>query len=227
MLRKADVLSLRSKQFDLQMDLSQGARSALKIIGAVCLLTLAACSAQKPQPAQPTEPVVQQPSSAAALQRWEAKGKLGVRSPKENGSANLIWQQANAANYRIHLSGPLGAGATSISGSPGGVSLQRGDEPAVFASNPAQLTEQIMGWPLPVSEMFYWVRGLAAPGAVSGQKKNSQGLLQSLQQAGWTLNFSGYQSVGPYKLPGKIKANTNNAAGPVSVTVVIKEWSPR
>ncbi|WP_226704949.1 lipoprotein insertase outer membrane protein LolB [Microbulbifer elongatus] len=220
MLRKADVLSLPSFQF------SQGAQRALQIVGAVLLLALTACSSQKPQPQQPPAQQAAQPQSAAALQRWEAKGKLGVRSPKENGSANLIWQQANA-NYRIHLSGPLGAGATTISGSPGGVSLQRGSDPAVMASDPAQLTEQIMGWPLPVSEMFYWVRGLPAPGAVAGQKKDSKGLLQSLQQSGWQLNFSGYQSVGAFQLPSRIKAATNNAAGPVSVTVVIKEWVPR
>ncbi|WGL16445.1 lipoprotein insertase outer membrane protein LolB [Microbulbifer bruguierae] len=200
-------------------------RRAPQLLLAILLLAIAACSSQKPQPTPPTTQN-SGAQSAASLQRWEAMGKLGVRSPKENGSANLTWQQANS-NYRIHLSGPLGAGATIISGSPGGVSLQRGSEPAVFASNPAQLTEQIMGWPLPVTEMFYWVRGLAAPGAVSGQQKNTQGQLQSLQQSGWQLNFSGYQAVGPYQLPTKIKAATNQAAGPVSVTVVIKEWLPR
>jgi len=224
MLRKAEVLSLPSLHIGISF--SRGAQRALRLLGATLLLTLTACSAQKQQPQQPPVPETVQPQTAAALQRWEAKGKLGVRSPKENGSANLIWQQANA-NYRIHLSGPLGAGATTISGSPGGVSLQRGSDPAVLASDPAQLTEQLMGWPLPVSEMFYWVRGLAAPGAVAGQQKNAQGLLQSLQQSGWQLNFSGYQSVGPYQLPSRIKAATNNAAGPVSVTVVIKEWLPR
>ncbi|WP_240914314.1 lipoprotein insertase outer membrane protein LolB [Microbulbifer sp. SH-1] len=194
-------------------------------MAALLLLLLAACSAQKPQPQQPPAQTAQT-QSAAALQRWEAKGKLGVRSPKENGSANLTWQQASG-NYRIHLSGPLGAGATMISGSPTGVSLQRGNDPAVFASNPAQLTEEIMGWPLPVSEMFYWVRGLVAPGAVSGEQRNAQGQLLRLQQAGWQLDFGGYQSVGPYQLPTRIKAATNQAAGPVSVTVVIKEWEPK
>ncbi|MCK7598345.1 lipoprotein insertase outer membrane protein LolB [Microbulbifer sp. CAU 1566] len=220
MSRKAEVLSLSS--FSLPY---RSAQRALQLTAALLLLGVVGCSSQKPQPEQPPAQT-SQAQSATSLQRWEAQGKLGVRSPKENGSANLTWQQANS-NYRIHLSGPLGAGATVISGSPGGVSLQRGNEPAVFASNAGQLTEQIMGWPLPVSEMFYWVRGLAAPGAIAGQQKNAQGLLQGLQQAGWQLNFSGYQSVGPYQLPTRIKASTNQAAGPVSVTVVIKDWQPR
>ena len=194
---------------------------------ALFLLAITACSSQQKQP-QPAEPAMPgaQPQSAAALLRWEAKGKLGVRAPRENGSANMIWQQANS-NYRIHLSGPLGAGATLISGSPTGVSLQRGDEPAVFAADAGELTEQVMGWPLPVGEMFYWVRGLPAPGAVASKQANSQGLLQSLSQAGWQLRFSDYQKIGAYHLPTRIKAATNQAAGPVNVTLVIKEWLPK
>ncbi|WP_295803702.1 lipoprotein insertase outer membrane protein LolB [uncultured Microbulbifer sp.] len=194
---------------------------------ALSLLAIGACSTQQQQPPAP-EPATTtaQPQSAAALLRWEANGKLGVRSPRENGSANMTWQQANS-NYRIHLSGPLGAGATLISGSPTGVSLQRGSDPAVFAADPSELTEQIMGWPLPVGEMFYWVRGLPAPGAVAGKQTNAQGLLQSLTQAGWQLRFSDYQKVGAYLLPTRIKAATNQAAGPVNVTLVIKEWLPK
>lgn len=188
------------------------------LLVALLALVLGACASQKPQP--PTAAG----QSAMQLQSWTIRGKLGVRSPTDNGSANLTWQQQAAAIYRIHLSGPLGAGATVISGSPGGVSLQRGDEPPLQARNPAQLTMDTLGWPLPATEMFYWVRGLPAPGGVSSQQRNPQGQLQSLQQAGWRLNFSEYQNRGPYVLPSRIKAETRGAAGPVKVTLVIKEW---
>lgn len=182
-------------------------------------LLLAACAGQQQRPPA----IGGQP--AAQLQHWTIKGKLGVRSPRDNGSANLSWQQQSAADYRIHLSGPLGAGATVISGSAAGVSLQRGDEPPLQAANPAQLTLQTLGWPLPVNEMYYWVRGLAAPGsAASNEQRNAQGQLLRLRQAGWQLNFTDYQSAGPYMLPTRIKAETTQAAGPVKVTLVIKEW---
>ena len=185
----------------------------------LCAVLLSACAGQQPKPPTAAE------QSVTQLQQWSIKGKLGVRSPTENGSANLNWQQQSAPNYRIHLSGPLGAGATVISGTSGGVSLQRGNEPPMHARNPAQLTMQMLGWPLPVDEMFYWVRGLAAPGsAAQGEQHNAQGQLVSLRQSGWQLNFSGYENRGPYVLPTRIKAQTNQAAGPVKVTLVIKEW---
>ena len=224
MLRKADLLTAPSFWKNNGIATSV-IRRGLFFLVTTALLFTTACSSQKTQPPATATPSTQS-QSAAQLQRWEANGKIGVRSPRENGSANLIWMQAGD-NYRIHLSGPLGAGATVISGSSSGVSLQRGSDPAVFAANPAQLTEQVMGWPLPVSEMFYWVRGIPAPGAVAGQQKNSRGQLQSLQQSGWQLTFADYTRAGPYTLPTRIKAATNQAAGPVTVTVVIKEWQPR
>ncbi|WP_020412552.1 lipoprotein insertase outer membrane protein LolB [Microbulbifer variabilis] len=196
------------------------------LLVATLALLVSACAGQKAkeQPAADTPQETATPTSVAQLKQWTIKGKLGVRSPADNGSANLTWQQSGAQNFRIHLSGPLGAGTTVISGSAGGVSLVRGDEAPVVARNAAQLTEQILGWPLPASEMFYWVRGLPAPGPRGAERHNDQGLLQSLQQSGWTLSFSDYRQNGPFTLPTRIKAQTNAAAGPVNVTLVIKDW---
>ncbi|WP_444929968.1 lipoprotein insertase outer membrane protein LolB [Microbulbifer sp. SSSA002] len=192
-----------------------------------CLaIIVSACSGQKPQPEpQPNERSEKPtPKTVVEFTQWNLKGKLGVRSPKENGSANLAWLQGGAENFRLHLSGPLGAGTTVITGSAGGVSLVRGSEAPVYARNPAQLTQEALGWPLPAREMFYWVRGLPAPGAKSGEKRNAEGQLQSLQQSGWALSFSDYRKEGTFVLPTRIKAQTNSPAGPVSVTLVIKDW---
>ncbi|WP_226645764.1 lipoprotein insertase outer membrane protein LolB [Microbulbifer variabilis] len=189
-------------------------------------LLISACAGQKtkePAAAEgPSETAA--PTSVVQLKQWSIKGKLGVRSPADNGSANLTWQQSGPQNFRIHLSGPLGAGTTVISGSAGGVSLVRGNEAPVVARDAAQLTQQTLGWPLPAREMFYWVRGLPAPGPRGAEKHNGQGELQSLQQSGWSLHFSDYQQNGPYLLPTRIKAQTNGVTGPVQVTLVIKEW---
>ncbi|WP_444919784.1 lipoprotein insertase outer membrane protein LolB [Microbulbifer sp. CnH-101-G] len=192
----------------------------------VLTLLISACAGQKTkEPAAAESPgETAAPTSVAQLKQWSIKGKLGVRSPADNGSANLTWQQSGPQNFRIHLSGPLGAGTTVISGSAGGVSLVRGNEAPVVARDAAQLTQQTLGWPLPAKEMFYWVRGLPAPGPRGAEKHNGRGELQSLQQSGWSLRFSDYRQNGPYLLPTRIKAQTNGVAGPVQVTLVIKEW---
>ncbi|MCO1333763.1 lipoprotein insertase outer membrane protein LolB [Microbulbifer sp. OS29] len=190
-------------------------------------LLISACAGQKTkeQPEKPGSTVENNaPQTVVEFTQWNLKGKLGVRSPKENGSANLAWLQGGAENFRLHLSGPLGAGTTIITGSAGGVSLVRGGQPPIYARNPAELTQEALGWPLPAREMFYWVRGLPAPGAKNGEQRNAQGQLQSLQQSGWALTFSDYRSEGSFMLPARIKAQTNGPAGPVLVTLVIKDW---
>lgn len=196
------------------------------LLVATLTLLFSACASQKTReqhtPGVPRDTAA--PETVAQLKQWTMKGKLGVRSPKDNGSANLIWTQNGVQNYRIHLSGPLGAGTTVITGSAGGVSLMRGNEPPVVARNASQLTAQTLGWPLPAAEMFYWVRGLPAPGAKGAERHNAQGQLQSLQQSGWLLRFSDYRQNGPYRLPTRIKAQTNASTGPVQVTLVIKAW---
>jgi outer membrane lipoprotein LolB len=208
---------------NLQRTLQQTLQRTLLVFTA---LTIVACASQQKEPQQPQLP--QSPNadkpSVEQLQSWTIKGKVGVRSTEENGSANLNWQQQAAASYRINLSGPLGAGATVITGSPAGASLKSGSEPPLRAPNAAQLTMQALGWPLPIDEMVYWVRGLAAPGPAAGEQRDPTGRLQSLQQSGWKLVFSGYESRGPYVLPTRIIGETSGAAGPVKVTLVIKEW---
>ncbi|MCH9691400.1 MAG: lipoprotein insertase outer membrane protein LolB [Gammaproteobacteria bacterium] len=181
--------------------------------------------ANQPQ-LQPSPTITTSKPQIEQLQNWVIKGKLGVRGSRDSGSANLIWQQL-AQNYRIYLSGPLGSGATVITGSPNGVSLQRGGDTPIFAATPELLTTEVMGWPLPVAKMFYWLRGLAAPGASSNRQQNANGQLQSLRQAGWQLSFDKYQTVSGYQLPTRIKAVSHQAGDPINVTLVVKQWQPQ
>lgn len=152
-------------------------------------------------------------------EHWQLSAKLGVRSPSENGSAYLNWQQ-QSSRYNIHLSGPLGQGSVHIDGSPSRVTLNRAGEPELSAASAEQLLEQTLGWSAPIAQLKYWVRGLPAPGTSAVQTHNPQGALASLRQSGWTLNYSRYRAVGNFLLPGKITARQNE----LKLTLIIKDW---
>jgi len=49
------------------------------------------------------------------LEHFQISGKIGIRAPRESGSANLFWQQ-NQDYFDIRLSGPLGRGAARLVG---------------------------------------------------------------------------------------------------------------
>jgi len=165
-------------------------------------------------------------SQLAQVESWQLNGKLGVRlqSPdkpqKTGGSASIDWQQ-HPRDYAIRLSGPLGQGTTWIKGNANGVRLEQAGQPPMTAATPEQLVEQSLGWQLPISELFYWVRGIPAPRLpIDAQVKAPSGGLEQLQQSGWQLAFSRYNAVGPWQLPGKIVAERDG----LRLILVINNW---
>ena len=64
----------------------------------------------------------QQDAQLAALTHWQLAGKVGIRTPEEGHSANLDWQQ-DGDDYHMLITGPLGAGRTTLVRDADGVRL--------------------------------------------------------------------------------------------------------
>lgn len=158
--------------------------------------------------------------TVAQQQFWQLSAKVGVRSPSENGSAYLNWQQQQD-QFDIHISGPLGQGSVRIRGNEQNASLEQAGQATRTASNADDLLSQALGWQAPLSELKFWLRGIPAPGLNhSTLSYTEQGALASMSQSGWQLQYSRHQSYGPYLLPGKISAQRDT----LKLTVIIKDW---
>lgn len=189
-------------------------------------VTLALLGGCATAPLRPIENWDSYQARLAQLDSWQLNGKLGVRlqpsdtAQKTGGSASIDWRQ-HPQDYAIRLSGPLGQGTTWIKGNAQGVRLEQVGQPPLTAETPEQLVQQSLGWQLPISELFYWVRGIPAPRTpIDAQVKAPSGSLEQLQQSGWQLAFSRYNAVGPWQLPGKIVAEREG----VRLTLVIRNW---
>ncbi|WP_299977212.1 lipoprotein insertase outer membrane protein LolB [uncultured Pseudoteredinibacter sp.] len=185
-------------------------------------LFLSACSNISQQPVNSNQDLDLATSSAEQQARqalliphskWRMRGKIGLRSPQQNGSGFIDWQQ-DGEQFRLQVSGPLGQGSTVIAGNKHELSIQ-GEE---VINNPQAQAEQALGWPLPQQQMPYWVRGLAAPDE-SSQSEWSEGLLQKLQQGGWEIEYLRY-SRHRIPLPEKLKLKRGN----IQLTLVVKRW---
>ncbi|MEZ5539144.1 MAG: lipoprotein insertase outer membrane protein LolB [Pseudomonadales bacterium] len=154
------------------------------------------------------------------IQRWDASGKLAVRSTNNSESARLQWLQ-NGEQFDIQLSGPAGLKATRIHGTPNDVNFEQGEQ-RVHAASVEELSQQLIGWPLPAAQLTWWLRGLPAP-KPSPQKASyaAEGWLAELEQDGWTIHFSDPQQPAPrITLPGRIDATR----GELRITLIIKTW---
>ncbi len=156
-----------------------------------------------------------------AIEHWQLDGKLGVRTAEESGSLRLNWQQ-QPEHYRIRATDPLGRQLALLEGNARGVLLAQGDQ-RLYAQSPEALLAAQLGWPLPVSDLLYWVRGLPAPGEPDLIGLNEMGQLDLLSQHGWQLTFDQYRSLGHFPpLPGRISA-TQPESG-LKLKLIIYDW---
>lgn len=196
-------------------------------LAVLMLLNLSSCSlwqtsTELPTPAdnEPKLNWVEHARTLTLLQEWQIKGKIGVRTADDGGSAYLDWSQSFDSFY-ILLSGPLGQGSTIVSGNPYGARLENA-EGAFISESPETLVEQHTGWSIPINHLLYWVKGIPSPFGKSTQQHNPLGSLQSLQQDGWNLEYDRYGKAFDTLLPTRIKIKK----GDLKVTLIIKEWLP-
>jgi outer membrane lipoprotein LolB len=106
----------------------------------------------------------------------------------------LQWHQTHR-NYTIGLIGPIGSNAIQLTGSPGSVLLETSDGKKFKSTSPETLLEQQLGWRLPVSSLYYWVRGLPVPDVSAQKQLDASGRVTTLAQQGWRIEYSRYTTV--------------------------------
>ncbi|MBK3747276.1 lipoprotein insertase outer membrane protein LolB [Stutzerimonas balearica] len=158
----------------------------------------------------------------AKIDGWQISGKIGIRAPQDSGSGTLFWLQRQDY-FDIRLSGPLGRGATRLTGRPDAVTLEIAGQGRYQADSPEALVERQLGWQLPVSNLLWWVRGLPAPDSRSRLSLDGASRLARLEQDGWQVDYLAYRDEDGYALPERIRLEGRD----LQVTLVIKDWQPR
>ena len=85
------------------------------------------------------------------------------------------------------LSDPFGQGVARIVRRDGLVNLTTSDQKVYQARDVEDLTEQVLGWRLPLAGLPDWVRGRAAAGAPAQTQRDSSQRLAELRQSGWLV----------------------------------------
>lgn len=136
----------------------------------------------------PQTPVQQLDPSADASKNFNLQGKIGVKTPKQSGSAFYTWEQ-NQDNFDIQLTGILGIGKTMIEGKPGQVTLNSSKTGEITAATPEELLERATGWSAPITYIIDWVQAKPATNSAQTQKDEKQRISQ-INEAGWMVDLS-------------------------------------
>lgn len=128
---------------------------------------------------------------------FDLLGRVLVTHGRGALTANLRWQHV-VAQDEIWLMTPTGQTVAHILDSGDGATLTRADQKTYRAASVEALTQQALGWPLPLSLLQYWVRGEAAPGfAATSTERGAGDRLTALTQNGWRVVIA-YQSEGEH-----------------------------
>lgn len=154
--------------------------------------------------------------------RWKLIGKIGVRTPSDSVTAAINqWTQADDS-YVIDLSSTFfGLGASKLVGTKGFLSISEAGEKPINSLQPDQLIAEALGFPLPISSLPNWIKGIPSPDSEHKITFGAQGFPSHLEQLGWKLTFSKHHFIDDLPLPGKIKLERDD----VRIILAIKQWT--
>ena len=194
------------------------------VLSLLLLTLLSACATQVPL-ATPTvqnqQSWTERQHTLNQLTRWHNEGALAIQTAKSNQTMQFDWQLQGENDYSLRFMGPVGTGYGTLKTTPT-ESVYFAPQNKVYSDKNAEaLLTKITGWQLPVNNLYYWARGLPAPGStVNLQFDDSHSHITELQQDGFDVVFQHYSGVGKVDLPSKLLIQNAD----VKVKIVITRW---
>jgi outer membrane lipoprotein LolB len=165
------------------------------------------------------------------LTSWQYSAKVGLSINGKAEQANLDWVFHDQSN-QIRLFGPLGSGTVKLEFDQFGAQITD-NKGRVYIGNAAegrdaqQLLTEVVGWPIPVNALAFWLFVLPAPEAAFEYQLDQVGQVTALRQLGWRISYADYRDYGGQLLPRKITAFKSFAdarLGKVRVRLIAKDW---
>lgn len=154
-------------------------------------------------------------------------GRLSVRYPQDGKPQSVqgkfLWSQQRDSTT-IELYSPLGQTLARIAIEPGRAILEAARGSSRSATTADELTEQTLGWPLPVNGLRYWLQGFVRSGERTLVAATPDGT-DSFRSDGWRIRVASWQQAGHAALPKRIDLEREDiAGGEIALRLVIDEW---
>lgn len=137
-----------------------------------------------------------------AISAWTMRGRLAVNTGERAFQGRFEWRQ-DVDDLMLLVRGPFGASVFEISGSPEFLTLRARGE-SWQLNDPEVELSQLIGWWLPVTSLNTWLIGLPDKLFESDSAIERDGVLVSLEQRLWQLQYRRYQLAEGLLLPRRI-----------------------
>jgi outer membrane lipoprotein LolB len=129
---------------------------------------------------------------------FELAGRIAARFRGDAASGKLAWRHA-ADSDEMLITSPLGQGIARIVRQGGEVVLTTPEGREHRAADVESLTEQVLGFRLPLAGLADWVRARPGPGP-SRAIHSADGRLEVLEQSGWRIEYLEFEGARPARL---------------------------
>jgi outer membrane lipoprotein LolB len=183
---------------------------------ALAAALIAGCASLPGQDA--TEALRGPSASAEQLKRFALSGRIAVRQGENGQYGNLRWIRSGDGD-ELTLLNPLGQTAAVLKQDKGGVSLILGER-QYHATDGEALTQQVLGYTLPVNGLGYWILGMASPDSPAEVQRRPNGTTVALAQNGWQIDYPDYLTVDGTLMPKRVFLRR----GDLDIKLVIDDW---
>lgn len=176
-------------------------------------------------PSEPQGPVAapaayaQHADTIARISTFALNGRIAVLTEKKGFSGGMRWHHHTEGD-EIGFFSPIGTQLGQISASHEGVTLTTSDKKTYTADDAETLTQQTLGWSLPMTGLPDWVLGRPSAGEVDILAWNAQGGIQRMRQDGWEIEYPAYLNGNGWTLPGKIILKSPQ----LDLKLVVEQW---
>lgn len=133
---------------------------------------------------------------------WTLQGAASIETSSQTVFTHFTWHQDDG-KYYLQLVGPLGLNAIEMGGTSEHFYFNDGKQKHT-ATTPEQLMDEQLGWILPVSPLYYWIRGIPTPNKQAIKKFDAYHHLVLLKQGNWTIKYTAWIGIRGVDLPSKI-----------------------
>jgi outer membrane lipoprotein LolB len=129
---------------------------------------------------------------------FELSGRVAVRHGKDAASGKIFWRHSDDADEML-ITSSLGQGIARINRERDQFRLVTGDRKEYRADNAEDLTEQALGWRLPLAGLSDWVQARASPGRPAEMQGDVDKGLE-LRQDGWHVAYEEFRGGKPFRM---------------------------
>lgn len=166
-----------------------------------------------------TEPAANTQNGSAT--DFNILGRISIQDEKQSFSGSFRWQHL-ATSDEILLFTPLGQAVAEITKDDEGVRLITSKLEAFYAADVENLTQEILGWRMPLNGLQYWIQGTHSPVTAAKKDLDSKDRILAIRQDGWHIHYSSFApaQINLIPLPKVLNLIYQN----LKIRLVVDDW---